>query len=86
VLTPLLDALVAFRESVRTAARADERAKVLQFCDAFRDRVLPELGIRVEDKEGVSGGNQRSRLGGDGGFVMRARECMGSMLGGGFWV
>ena len=51
-LTPVLDALIDFRSSVRDKARANDVSGVLQECDAFRDDVLPPLGIRLEDKTG----------------------------------
>ncbi len=51
-LTPVLDALIDFRSSVRDKARAKDVGGVLQECDAFRDDALPPLGIRLEDKTG----------------------------------
>ena len=51
-LNPVLDALIDFRSSVRDKARATDVFGVLQECDAFRDDVLPPLGIRLEDKTG----------------------------------
>ena len=51
-LTPLLDALINFRSSVRDKARANDLSGVLNECDAFRDDSLPPLGIRLEDKAG----------------------------------
>lgn len=47
---PYLEALSAFRERVREAARAGQGGAVLALCDALRDRVLPDLGVRLEDK------------------------------------
>jgi len=46
-LAPILDALAAFRDDVR---RADDLKAVLAKCDALRDDVLPDLGVRLEDK------------------------------------
>jgi len=47
----LVGALVGFRDRVRAAARgAVPAAGVLAECDFLRDDVLPDLGIRVEDK------------------------------------
>jgi len=51
-LTPVLDALMDFRSSVRDKARANDMGAVLQECDTFRDEVLPPLNIRLEDKTG----------------------------------
>lgn len=50
VLEPVLDALMEFRSAVRDAARQQDVAKILEFCDDFRDSKLPLLGIRLEDK------------------------------------
>ncbi|CAH2091865.1 unnamed protein product [Euphydryas editha] len=47
---PYLEALGSFRAHVRDAARAAGAQDVLALCDALRDRVLPELGVRLEDK------------------------------------
>jgi len=51
-LTPVLDALIDFRSTVREKARAKDISGVLQECDTFRDDTLPPLGIRLEDKTG----------------------------------
>ncbi|CAK1551714.1 unnamed protein product [Leptosia nina] len=45
-----LEALSTFRGSVRDAARSAGATEVLALCDALRDVVLPELGVRLEDK------------------------------------
>ena len=47
---PLLDAVAAFRDEIRVAGRQGDTKKILELCDALRDDVLPELGIRLEDK------------------------------------
>ncbi|CAK1578254.1 unnamed protein product [Parnassius mnemosyne] len=47
---PYLEALGGFRARVRDAARAVGAAEVLALCDELRDRVLPELGVRLEDR------------------------------------
>ncbi|XP_028156308.1 cysteine--tRNA ligase, cytoplasmic isoform X4 [Ostrinia furnacalis] len=47
---PYLEALSTFRASVRDAARSAKAPEVLALCDALRDSVLPELGVRLEDK------------------------------------
>jgi len=49
-LGPVLDALMEFRSSVRDKARSKDVGGVLDECDAFRDKTLPPLGIRLEDK------------------------------------
>lgn len=59
---PYLKAMADFRENVRQISRAaqnDEEnrktspVKLLELCDSFRDDVLPELGVRLEDHEGA---------------------------------
>lgn len=52
ILTPVLDALMSFRSSVRDKARGKDTGAVLDECDSFRDDALPPLGIRLEDKTG----------------------------------
>ncbi|XP_041972684.1 cysteine--tRNA ligase, cytoplasmic [Aricia agestis] len=48
---PYLEALATFRSRVRDAARGAGGARdVLALCDELRDSVLPELGVRLEDK------------------------------------
>lgn len=50
LLTPVLNVITKFRELVRIAAINGDCKQVLQCADDFRDLVLPELGIRMEDK------------------------------------
>ena len=50
VLTPLLDVLTKFRETVRIAAISGDSKAVLSAADALRDTILPDLGVRMEDK------------------------------------
>uniref|UniRef100_A0A6Q2YIX2 Cysteine--tRNA ligase, cytoplasmic n=1 Tax=Esox lucius TaxID=8010 RepID=A0A6Q2YIX2_ESOLU len=50
---PYLKVLSDFRESVRKIAREHKVTEVLQLCDAVRDDTLPELGVRLEDHEGL---------------------------------
>ncbi|XP_062845826.1 cysteine--tRNA ligase, cytoplasmic isoform X1 [Trichomycterus rosablanca] len=50
---PYLNVLSEFRESVRKIAREHKVTEVLQLCDAVRDDILPELGVRLEDHEGL---------------------------------
>jgi cysteinyl-tRNA synthetase len=51
VLAPILDAFTTFRAQIRQSAR-DKAAHetLLNLCDSVRDDVLPELGVRLEDK------------------------------------
>ncbi|XP_074086922.1 cysteine--tRNA ligase, cytoplasmic isoform X2 [Macrotis lagotis] len=50
---PYLQVLSDFREGVRKIAREKRVTEVLQLSDALRDDVLPELGVRLEDHEGL---------------------------------
>ncbi|XP_075694186.1 cysteine--tRNA ligase, cytoplasmic isoform X1 [Rhinoderma darwinii] len=50
---PYLQVLSEFREGVRQIARENKVLGVLQLCDSLRDDVLPELGVRLEDHEGL---------------------------------
>ena len=50
ILSPLLDVLTKFRENVRIAAISGDTNAVLAAADALRDIVLPDLGVRMEDK------------------------------------
>ncbi|XP_048829421.1 cysteine--tRNA ligase, cytoplasmic isoform X1 [Brienomyrus brachyistius] len=50
---PYLKVLSDFREGVRKIAREQKVTEVLALCDAVRDETLPELGVRLEDHEGL---------------------------------
>lgn len=50
---PYLEVLSTFRARVRDAARNVKATEVLALCDDLRDNVLPELGVRLEDKSGT---------------------------------
>ncbi|XP_013185921.2 cysteine--tRNA ligase, cytoplasmic isoform X2 [Amyelois transitella] len=50
VVMPYLEVLSEFRARVRSAARGGRGGDVLAACDALRDRELPALGVRLEDK------------------------------------
>ncbi len=49
---PYLNALVAFREEVRSVAREHKVTGILSACDRLRDEILPSVGVRLEDKHG----------------------------------
>jgi len=50
---PYLSALAEFRDGVRSLAREKKDPKeILKLSDILRDDVLPELGVRLEDREG----------------------------------
>ncbi|XP_061563677.1 cysteine--tRNA ligase, cytoplasmic-like [Cololabis saira] len=50
---PYLTVLSDFRENVRRIAREQKVKELLQLCDEVRDDTLPELGVRLEDHEGL---------------------------------
>ncbi|OCT82159.1 cysteine--tRNA ligase, cytoplasmic isoform X1 [Xenopus laevis] len=50
---PYLQVLSQFREGVRQIARQHKVTEVLQLSDLLRDDILPELGVRLEDHEGL---------------------------------
>ncbi|XP_014651248.1 PREDICTED: cysteine--tRNA ligase, cytoplasmic isoform X1 [Ceratotherium simum simum] len=52
-VTPYLKVLSDFREGVRRIARERKVPEVLQLSDTLRDDILPELGVRFEDHEGL---------------------------------
>lgn len=50
MVPPILDAITAFRSTVRQAARSKAPPSViLNACDLLRDETLPDLGVRLED-------------------------------------
>ncbi|TRY93243.1 hypothetical protein DNTS_000089 [Danionella cerebrum] len=50
---PYLSVLSDFREEVRKIARERKVTELLQLCDQVRDETLPELGVRLEDRDGL---------------------------------
>ena len=50
---PYLSAFATFRDEVRSVAREQRVTPILSLCDAVRDDVLPNLGVRLEDHEGA---------------------------------
>ncbi|XP_040569551.1 cysteine--tRNA ligase, cytoplasmic [Lepeophtheirus salmonis] len=48
---PYLNSLAEFRDNVRKKARELKATDILKECDRLRDDVLPDLGVRLEDKE-----------------------------------
>jgi cysteinyl-tRNA synthetase len=52
-LSPLLDLVTKFRDEIRSLARGGASSKdLLEACDVLRDIGLPELGVKLDDKEG----------------------------------
>ena len=53
ILSPVLDLVTKFRDEIRSLARGGASAKeLLDACDILRDVGLPELGVKLDDKEG----------------------------------
>ncbi|XP_076311985.1 cysteine--tRNA ligase, cytoplasmic isoform X3 [Tachypleus tridentatus] len=50
---PYLTAFADFRERVRHTSRELKAVDILKLCDDMRDNVLPQLGVRLEDHEGL---------------------------------
>lgn len=48
---PFVSTLSDFRSSVRKSARELKATEILQLCDSLRDDILPNLGVRLEDRE-----------------------------------
>lgn len=51
LVMPYLDVLAEFRDVVRVEARKIKAVSILSECDRIRDDSLPNLGVRLEDKE-----------------------------------
>ncbi|XP_044731400.1 cysteine--tRNA ligase, cytoplasmic [Chrysoperla carnea] len=54
VILPYLTILSEFRDKIRTHARDIKALDILKECDKLRDDILPNVGVRLEDKEGES--------------------------------
>ncbi|XP_044262435.1 cysteine--tRNA ligase, cytoplasmic [Tribolium madens] len=52
-ILPYLEILAAFRDKIRTFARSLKATEILQECDRLRDETLPNVGVRLEDREGA---------------------------------
>ena len=51
ILTPFMDIITNFRAEVKnTCITEKDTKKVLTLCDKLRDEILPNAGIRIEDK------------------------------------
>lgn len=50
---PYLTAMSEFRDSVREHARNLKATDILKVCDNLRDEILPNMGVRFEDREGM---------------------------------
>lgn len=50
---PYLTAMSEFRDAVRELARSLKATDILKVCDNLRDEILPNIGVRLEDREGM---------------------------------
>ncbi|XP_058979756.1 cysteine--tRNA ligase, cytoplasmic-like [Musca domestica] len=51
-ILPYVEATAEFRNQIRELAKQLKATDILKLCDDLRDDVLPNLGVRLEDKEG----------------------------------
>lgn len=51
---PYLNIIAEFRENVRNYAITIKATDILKECDQLRDEVLPNVGVRLEDRDGMS--------------------------------
>lgn len=52
MIMPYLEIIAEFRDNVRNNARTIKATDILKECDRVRDEVLPNVGVRLEDREG----------------------------------
>ncbi|KAB0790824.1 hypothetical protein PPYR_15179 [Photinus pyralis] len=52
IIMPYLNIIAEFRENVRNHAISLKATDILKECDNLRDETFPNLGVRLEDKEG----------------------------------
>ncbi|XP_066141458.1 cysteine--tRNA ligase, cytoplasmic [Euwallacea fornicatus] len=50
-ILPYISILAEFRDKVRSQARNIKATEILKECDYIRDETLPNLGVRLEDKD-----------------------------------
>ncbi|KAJ8984870.1 hypothetical protein NQ317_002709 [Molorchus minor] len=53
VILPYLSILSEFRHNVRASALTLKATDILKECDRLRDDILPNVGVRLEDREGA---------------------------------
>ncbi|KAF2905309.1 hypothetical protein ILUMI_00863 [Ignelater luminosus] len=51
-IMPYLNIIAEFRENIRNQARSLKATDILKECDNLRDEILPNVGVRLEDREG----------------------------------
>jgi len=50
---PFVNVMAEFREDVRIIAREEKVTRILKLCDEVRDDKLVEIGVKLEDQEGM---------------------------------
>lgn len=53
IVLPYISILAEFRDKVRSEARNIKATEILKECDQIRDDILPNVGVRLEDKDGM---------------------------------
>lgn len=53
IALPYVQLLANFREQIRNIARREKVGEILKLCDRLRDEDLPDLGVKLEDQEGI---------------------------------
>lgn len=48
---PYLTVMADFRNNIRGLARTLKATEILNECDRLRDEVLPNIGVRLEDRD-----------------------------------
>lgn len=51
---PFVNVIAEFREDVRKIAREANVTEILKLCDDVRDERLVDIGVQLEDQEGIS--------------------------------
>jgi len=50
-VSPYIETIAKFRDSIKTiAATEKDFVKILKKCDELRDEVMPQLGVKIEDR------------------------------------
>lgn len=52
LVMPYLTIMADFRDNIRSHARQLKATDILRECDRLRDDILPDVGVRLEDREG----------------------------------
>jgi cysteinyl-tRNA synthetase len=53
-IAPFVDVLAQFRDLIKEAAQDKDLKRVFDACDNLRDNILPNLGVKLEDRKGKS--------------------------------